>query len=109
MYEIYDKCGPTVVLCSQTAFFLLQGKKLSGYTRLVQQWAVYALSEDRISLSFTVKPDGQAQIVPNQSVKASYATVRKSFYIIDLTCTHIHTYTQVKWKSVVSSTCCKCV
>ena len=28
-----------------------------------------------ISLSFTVKPDGQAQIVPNQSVKASYATV----------------------------------
>ena len=32
--------------------------------------------EDMIPLSFhTVKPDGQAQIVPNQSVKASYATV----------------------------------
>ena len=31
--------------------------------------------EDMIPLSFhTVKPDGQAQIVPNQSVKASYAT-----------------------------------
>ena len=33
-------------------------------------------SEDMIPLSFTVKPDGQAQIVPNQSVKASYATGR---------------------------------
>ena len=31
--------------------------------------------KDMIPLSFhTVKPDGQAQIVPNQSVKTSYAT-----------------------------------
>ena len=33
-----------------------------------------ACDEDMIPLSFTVKPDWQAQIVPNQSVKASYAT-----------------------------------
>ena len=33
-----------------------------------------ACVEDMILLSFTVKPDGLAQIVPNQSVKASYAT-----------------------------------
>ena len=36
--------------------------------------------EDMIPLSFyTVKPDGQAQIVPNQSVKASYATDSSDF------------------------------
>ena len=33
-----------------------------------------ACGEDMIPLSFTVKPDGQAQIVPNQPVKASYST-----------------------------------
>ena len=38
--------------------------------------------EDMIPLSFhTVKPDGQAQIVPNQSVKASYATGHSTQYI----------------------------
>ena len=51
MHEIYDKCAPTVKFV-----------KLD------------ACGEDMIPLSFTVKPDGQAQIVPNQSVKASYAT-----------------------------------
>ena len=35
--------------------------------------------EDMIPLSFTVKPDEQAHIVPNQSVKASYATAHKQF------------------------------
>ena len=33
-----------------------------------------ACGENMIPLSFTVKPDGQAQIVNNQSVKDSYAT-----------------------------------
>ena len=55
MHEIYDKCAPTV--------------------------SSDACVEDMIPLSFTVKPDGQAQIVPNQSVKASYATGYKYFSV----------------------------
>ena len=51
MHEIYDKCAPTVKFV-----------KLD------------ACGEDMIPLSFTVQPDRQTQIVPNQSVKASYAT-----------------------------------
>ena len=48
MHEIYDKCAPTVKFVK-----------------------MYACGEDMIPISFTIKPDGQAQIVPNQSVKAS--------------------------------------
>ena len=51
MHETYNKCAPTVKFV-----------KLD------------ACNEGMIPLSFTVNPDGQAQIVPNQSVKASYAT-----------------------------------
>ena len=51
MHKIYDKCAPAVKFV-----------KLD------------ACGEDMIPLPYTVKPDGQAQIVPNQSVKASYAT-----------------------------------
>ena len=57
MHEIYDKCAPKVKFV-----------KLD------------ACGEDMIPLSFAVKPDGQAQIVPNQSVKASY-TIAHSFGI----------------------------
>ena len=40
--------------------------------------------EDLIQLSFhTVKPDGQAQIVPNQSLKASYATGDSCLLIVE--------------------------
>ena len=56
MHEIYDKCAPTV------KFIKLD-----------------ACGEDMIPLSFKVKPDGQAQIVPNQPVKVSYATVSGIF------------------------------
>ena len=51
MHEISDKCAPTVKFV-----------KLD------------ACGEDMTPLPFTVKPDGQAQIVPNHSVKASYTT-----------------------------------
>ena len=51
MHKIYDECAPTV------KFLKLD-----------------ACGEDMIPLSFTVKSDGQAQIVPNQSVNSSYAT-----------------------------------
>ena len=51
MQEIFDKCVPTV------KFIKLD-----------------ACGEDMIPLSCTVIPDGQAQVVPNQFVKANYAT-----------------------------------
>ena len=50
MHEIYDKCAPKVKFVKADA-----------------------CGEDMIPLSFTVKPDGQPQIVPNQSVKVNYA------------------------------------
>ena len=43
-----------------------------------------------IPLAFhTVKPDVQAQIVPNQSVKASYATVGTLMVLYVSACEHI--------------------
>ena len=51
MHEIYDKYAATVKFV-----------KLDTH------------GEDMIPLSFTVKPDMQAKVVPYQSVKASYAT-----------------------------------
>ena len=58
IHEIYDKPVPAVKFVN-----------------------VDACGEDMIplALSFTVKPDRWAQIVPNQSVKASYATAQQSF------------------------------
>ena len=48
--------------------------------------------EDMIPLSFhTVKPDGQAQIVPNQSVKASYATATSYSTDLQIQCSHCST------------------